>query len=730
MAIPLLQVANPVGGPVFDQSHADPGAFAAQAEANAQGAQQVGHSTNEMLFHMNMADVEAQKAAYRQQKQVEANQAKAAMEAQRQKASQDKLYTSYSAIMMQQDGYKMANSLRSQVAPGGDQSKVMADGMQSIAQQYMANAPSPEAATQVGLHGLKLQTGYMKFGDALQRNSNTEYVGNQLSELSKNQNFQATQHPEQLSDLIGQLQDYRQAAIDSGIPAKNLDHIYENATSAVTKNGLLAWADKDPQAALAEAQSGKYPGVNETLLTQIQKRGQNKTVNLSAQSEYDLGNIEKTLNNHMQAPEGADQTFQQALNTADYLSQDPTKALQAQKILDKVQVLQGTIKAQQDLVGKSPQELQQRQIDMYSNDAQQPGDPIAAQVQANELKAIQFRQKLYKNNPGTVEEIDGTLPKMVQAPSTDLLKDPQALQQFASERINRQTVLASKYGQRSSLPFTDQEIDGIKDQVAGQSPTAQMKSLGYLNALPADMAEQVINKVNDKDTQVPTALALRLGAYNPKLGNDIAQGLELMKGGNAEKMGLPNITERANQLGDTFINDPKAEVQYTQAARALANKRLTTGEATDPAEAFKGALSEVSGVQKVGGGWFSGPSAYHTVMPFVPASQAVQPGQTPDPLAPKYRRMTTDEFTQTVAGIKDADTFSNYSSGTPVDPISGHTLDPASTSLSNFQFKPADTNGKYILYSNGHAMRSDEDGSPVTFDMKDYLEDHPLPAGN
>jgi hypothetical protein len=728
----------------IDTVRADPQVYSQAAKAAFEGSKQESAAFGGMIGDISLAGSREQAAEQQQQDAFDKQQAQADKEAQAAQSKQDQVYTKYSALAGQGDAQTAIQKAYMNAQPGGDLGTDAQQAVDSVAKNYIDNAPSKEAQLQVGMSFMPMRNRAQAAGFKQQVGINTSAAAQSLDPLTQVATDTVTQDPNQIDIQTQKLQDYVSALKGVNANSPTLQNKLKQAVGTVQSAGTLAQTDQDPYTALGKVDSGTLAYASPTLIQKVTARAQNNINGDVKGTLSDLNNIKGSILNGEKPPEdsmdtmNAAQTSTNKLNSALINSGNPKLQSFYQghlnDLADKQQEVSDVMGLQQSLVGMGPNDVQAALSRVAVDKANTPATARTDAAFKNATILLNQRAKDLNNSPYQVEQQDGTLPKNPIPLDNNLNDDPNAKAQFIQNAKQAQSALSAKYPNNpNAIAVTPSDMNNLVSQNQGKPPTQVLANTQFLSELGPNVTNAFAKAMTAKgQNPTPLATAISVAGQDLPMAQKIARGMELMSGPNKQQ---PIISdhESAPIVGRVFggmaNNDPSLLRKYTDAANAMTADDMVSGAQSNQKTAFEENLRAVSGIQNIQRtdpllfgkhAMFGGAPGYNTITPWVPNKKSDN--------GPAASRMSGDDFYNTIKGLTPQD-INSYGNGQPVYPIDGS----SPTDISKYKWMPT-TGGKYTLVddTSGHGDKSlvtdnagggQKAGSPYEFDMRRYLSD-------
>ena len=559
-----------------------------------------------------------------------------------------------------------ANNMYNQMKQSSDGTQSFAPAFdqefQKMAQQAIANAPTPEAKVDLTkrLIGTRSQLYTKATNESLQQNNQIN-MGKLEGMLGQYESLAAA-NPGSVEEIKKQSADVFASMGQLGIPEIARKKIMEKFDKRLDYHALRSEADLDPLGAMEKLKTGAAAHLGEGNTQALL----NYTKSAIGATKSRIGNSLADLQNKISSGYAVPESYETVLQEAEKYGMS-----------EKAQTVKSLLELDRRTASLPASELAvvASQLKAAAASGQVDADPKRVKALTNFLEG---NAKAIKEDGLSYAERKGGFPPL---PTVDLLK---ATDQELEDRKYKAYQVKDLYG--TSTPALKQaEVLDVASKLGSMGPEDVSKVSTRLATLGQDTVEAVARAVEKSDKGLATVI--RIGADNPAVVQSVVRGRALAATAPKDSAPMSEIIEAA---GSFLINNPKLRDSYVTAARGYMLDSQARGSAVSAEEAMK----EVAGVVKMDlPGMFTG--NYKTKAP--------KPG------------MNASQFNNFLnTNLKEAKNWEQFATGVPADsngnPIKWKNLDPADLV---YHFNGS---GNYSVIFNGNQLR-DLDGKPISINL-------------
>lgn len=642
--------------PAINTVKMDPNVAAAPYRAAEQSSEQLQHVFGKELNEWGkifQQEEQARKAAEAKQAKVTEGLYKAEAMANIQVQSNDL----YNKMKQSSDGTQS-------FAPAFDQE------FQKMAQQVIANAPSPEAKVDLTkrLIGTRSQLYTKATNESLHQNNQINM--SKLEGMLGQYESLAAANPGSVEEIKKQSADVFASMGQLGIPEIARKKIMEKFDRRLDYHALRSEADLDPLGAMEKLKSGGAAHLGEGNTQALL----NYTKSAIGATKSRIGNSLSDLQNKISSGYAIPETYETVIQEAEKYG-----------LNEKAQTVKSLLELDRRTASLPASELAvvASQLRAAASTGQIDADPKRVKALTSFLEG---NAKAIKEDGLSYAERKGGFP---QLQPVDLMN---ATDQELEDRKYKAYQVKDLYG--TSTPALKQaEVLDVAAKLTTMGPEDVGKVSTRLSSLGQDTVEAVAKALEKKDRGLATVI--RIGADNPEVVQSVVRGRALAATAPKDSAPMDEILKAA---GSFLINNPKLRDSYVTAVRGY----MLDAQARGNAVTAHDAMQDVAGVVKMDlPGIFTG--NYET--------------QTPKP------GMSAGQFNSFLdSNLRDPKVWEQYATGMPADsngnPIKWKSLAPSDL-IYHFN-----GNGSYSVIFNGNPLR-DLDGNPISINLKGLATSKP-----
>ncbi len=558
-------ISGPNVAPAIQTAQADPGAWAASANAEQQASAHVGEAFSNAMTQLGRAAQTEEKV--------------------------DPLYTAQAKADLQIKYNEQLKKLGSQAKPGGSYESDAVGAFDQIAAGYLQNAPN--AATQKHLAASFIGTRGNAYQHALKFQGAMDYQNDLRTFTDKSNELMGlalqNPQPQNIKLLKSNVEQYSQALKTRGYSPLDVDKHTQQVLKTFDTQLAEQTASSDPATTMDNLKKGVYNHLGPTVVNTIKTKAESQFGAQLRLLHKEHDDLNTRIINDQAIPGDVAQTLMKVKGISKYHPE----------IATPFKELAGLQEFATNMRTKTLDEQKQEQIHLAS---------VAKDESAISPKSFTDMNKVLSNNIKAMEEDSlGYYAKHNLVDLPPLPKDPRTPEGQAA--LKQRELAASQASQMSGFqvpPFTKADIEGQKAVLESLSPIEKYQHLAAISKLDPTFAPAIAKSLTEKGGEDGLATALQVFERDPQTAQHILMGSDMLKSGTqAKSSGADDKKAAGVSIKNLFPGDPKTQDQLINAAdayRAAIGADVLTQEHVD----------KVSGVIKAGSGLFS---SYPTIPP-------------------------------------------------------------------------------------------------------------------
>lgn len=544
---------------------------------------------------------------------------------------------------------------------------------QKMADPIIEQAPTPEAqiALTKQLIGMRAQYNVRAMNDS-RRVLNQVNMNNVESGLGMLEAIIA-RDPSRLDEIRGHADEIFNSASSLGVPAKDVGRMRQVFERNVQYHIARGEIEQNPLAGLEKYQRGEFSHLGAATNERLENYAKSTKEAYIKKYEEGLNDVQARLVAGLPIPDAVEELFREA----------PKYGLDS-----KVNTISRLMQLSNDVGQASPDDLLQaaQTIKMEAASGQLQSDPKEVKLLTDFLEG---NAEALRKDPISYAQMKGNINTL--PPISDFTK---VSDQDIETRKFRALQVQSAYSVKAPA-ITSAEAQSAANVLQNADPETQAKVIANVNKMGRESANLVINNLPQDS---PMAVAVGIGADNPKLAKDIIQGMGIIKSGFKFPNDVnPMAGDYYPELRAIYEDAPEKRKAFIAAGRAIAAL-----ENKPTSEGLKEGIKKAGNFVDMDPGIFGGDSGKWTVAP------------GPNMDSTSYKNFLDKN-------LKDPSNWQKYATGTPAsannqEPIKFNRMAP-----SDFQYR-YESDGMYRMYYEDKPVLNGI-GQPVRIDLKQLYRD-------